>query len=80
MLRPLKNRDDTVRGRPHSMCQASRQHRLSGTAVAINAFANNEATVMVLPSGTRVTMSSRSDATRAQTDWPAPYLVMYLQT
>jgi hypothetical protein len=69
-----------VRGKPQRMCQASRQQRDSGTAVEIKAFASKDATVMVLPSGTRLTISSSSEATREDTDCPAPYFVMYLHT
>ena len=79
MFRALKKREDTVRGRPHSMCQASSALTESGTAVAMKAFDSSDATVIVSEE-LRATISSSMVAMRAFTDIPAPYLVMYLDT
>ncbi len=68
MLSPLKNREVTVRGRDQRMCQASRQQSAAGTAVAMKAFESRDATVIVFPTGTLETMSSRREAMRLVTD------------
>ena len=79
MFNPLKKREETVRGRPQSMCHASRQQRESGTAVAMNALDSTDATVVV-SEVVRAMMSSSKDAMRFVTDMPAPYFVMYFTT